>query len=122
MNPQSTVIFIILILIMIPAVKNTVRHMRGQGSCCGGPVEKPVKKKINGEIKGKLLIKIDGMHCTNCKNRIEKHLDELDGVIAKVNLEKKQAIVTLYQDIDVDVIKETIEGLDFTVKEIEDMY
>ena len=85
-------------------------------------MEKPVKKKINGEIKGKLLIKIDGMHCTNCKNRIEKHLDELDGVIAKVNLEKKQAIVTLYQDIDVDVIKETIEGLDFTVKEIEDMY
>ena len=59
------------------------------------------------------------MHCQNCKNRIEKHLDELDGVVAKVNLNKKQAVVSIYRGIDDSVIRDVIEGLDFTVVSME---
>ena len=59
------------------------------------------------------------MHCTNCKNRIEKHLDELQGVVAKVNLEKKQAKVSLYEEVPEELIVKTIEDLDFTVVKVE---
>ena len=52
-------------------------------------------------------------------NRIEKHLDELDGVVAKVNLNKKQAVVSIYREIDDSVIRDVIEGLDFTVVSME---
>ena len=93
--------------------------MKGEGDCCGGPKEKPVKKKIDGPELRELVVYIDGMHCQNCKNRIEKHLDELDGVVAKVNLNKKQAVVSIYREIDDSVIRNVIEGLDFTVVSME---
>ena len=47
--------------------------------------------------------------------RIEKHVNELDGVICKVKLNKKIAVVSLYKDVDESLIKDTIEKLDFTV-------
>ncbi len=119
MNKESIFVVVILIVIMIPAVKGTIAHLKGEGSCCGGPKEKPVKKRMRGEKLCELLVGIDGMHCANCKNRIERHLDELDGVVAKVNLEKKQAVVSLYKDVDCEIIKDVIEKLDFHVVSME---
>ena len=127
MNGQTLLIVVILIIILIPAIVSTLKHMKGEGDCCGGSKEKPVKKKIDGSrvfpASGpklrELVVHIDGMHCQNCKNRIEKHLDELDGVVAKVNLNKKQAVVSIYRGIDDSVIRDVIEGLDFTVVSME---
>ena len=119
MNSQNIIIVIILLIIFIPAVKNTITHMKGEGACCGGPKEKPVKKKLPGKPRAKLIIHIEGMKCDNCKNRIERHLNELDGVIAKVKLSKKTAEVSLYQDVDEELIKSTIEKLDFDVTGID---
>lgn len=115
MNLESIIVIVILVILLIPAILNSIKHMKGEGDCCGGPKEKRVKKKIHGKKLAELVIKIDGMHCENCRNRIEKHLDELDGVIAKVNLEKKQAVVSLYQEVDMEKLKAIIEKLDFTV-------
>ncbi|MCI5640825.1 MAG: heavy-metal-associated domain-containing protein [Lachnospiraceae bacterium] len=110
---------VIIVIILIPAIRTTVKHMKGEGDCCGGPKEKVPKKKIDGPKLRELTVHIEGMHCQNCKNRIEKHLNELDGVICKVNLNKKIAVVSLYQEVEESVIKETIEKLDFTVVGIE---
>ena len=73
------------------------------------------KKKMDGPKLRELTVHIEGMHCQNCKNRIEKHVNELDGVICKVKLNKKIAVVSLYKDVDESLIKDTIEKLDFTV-------
>lgn len=110
---------VIIVIILIPAIRTTVKHMKGEGDCCGGSKEKVPKKKIDGPKLRELTVHIEGMHCQNCKNRIEKHLNELDGVICKVNLNKKIAVVSLYQEVEESVIKETIEKLDFTVVGIE---
>jgi copper chaperone CopZ len=123
MSGTDYVIIIILIVILAIAVKGAIPHFKGEGDCCGGPKEKPVKKKIQGKAEAEYLVKIEGMHCINCKNRIEKHLDELDGVIAKVNLEKKTAKVSVYKSISEsltkNIVRETIEKLDFRVVSIE---
>ena len=77
------------------------------------------KKKIDGPKLREITVHIEGMHCQNCKNRIEKHLDALDGVVAKVNLNKKAAVVSIYKEMDDSVIRDVIEGLDFTVVSVE---
>ena len=106
---------VIIVIILIPAIRTTVKHMKGEGDCCGGPKEMVPKKKIDGPKLRELTVHIEGMHCQNCKNRIEKHVNELDGVICKVKLNKKIAVVSLYKDVDESLIKDTIEKLDFTV-------
>lgn len=110
---------IIIVIILIPAIRTTIKHMKGEGDCCGGPKEKVPKKKIDGPKLRDVTVHIEGMHCQNCKNRIEKHVNELDGAICKVNLNKKTATVSLYKEIDENLIKETIEKLDFTVVSME---
>ena len=121
MNATDIICIIVIVIILIPAVLSTVKHLKGEGECCGGPKEKSVKKKIKGTKLKELTVSIEGMHCTNCKNRIEKNLDLLDGVVAKVNLEKKQAKVSLYSDVSAELIRETIEKLDFKVTDIREI-
>ncbi|MCR5654708.1 MAG: heavy-metal-associated domain-containing protein [Lachnospiraceae bacterium] len=120
MNVQNLVIIVVLALILIPAIKGMITHMKGEGSCCGGPKEKVPKKKLPGKPQKTLIVHIDGMHCENCKNRVEKHLNEIEPVIAKVNLAKKQAVVSLYGDVEEEKIKETVQALDFLVTGIEE--
>ncbi|MCR4842309.1 MAG: heavy-metal-associated domain-containing protein [Eubacterium sp.] len=115
---QNVIIIVILIIILVPAVKSTITHLKGEGSCCGGPKEKSVHKKLPGKPRKVYTVHIDGMHCDNCKNRVEKHLDAIDGVVAKVKLSRNTAKVSVYDDTPESTIVETIEKLDFKVTEI----
>lgn len=119
MNSKDVMIAVILVLILIPAIRSTVMHMKGEGACCGGPKEKPVKKKLAGRPRAKLIVHIEGMQCENCKNRAERHLNELDGVVARVKLSRKLAKLWLYQEVDEALIIDTIERLGFKVMGIE---
>lgn len=59
--------------------------------------------------------KIEGMHCVGCSTRLEKILNNLDGVeIAKVSLEEKKATIKYDETkINIESIKETIEDAGF---------
>lgn len=119
MNISNIIIIVVLIIILIPAVSGTVKHMKGEGDCCGGPKEKAPVKKIPGKPTSKLKVHIEGMHCENCKNRVEKRLDELDGVVAKVKLSQKVAIVSLYGDVSEELIRDTITKAGYEVTKVE---
>ena len=119
MNTTNIIIVILLIVILIPAIRGTLTHMKGEGSCCGGPKEKAPKKKIKGTKIRDLTVHVDGMMCVNCKNRVERVLDDLDGVVAKVNLDRKVAVVSLYQEVDEELIRSTIEEQGYKVTSIE---
>ena len=119
MNTSSIVIIILLVIILIPAVRLSITHMKGEGDCCGGPKQKAPRKRIKGQKMGELIVHIDNMKCVNCKNRVETVLDELDGVVAKVNLDKKIAVVSLYKDVDEAVIRQTVEGQGYKVSGID---
>lgn len=115
MNPQSMIVLLILIAILVPAVKSSIVHLKGEGSCCGGPKEKARKKVIKGEKRDEWTLSIEGMHCVNCKNRIQNRLNELDGVTANVNLEKKQVKIAVYKEVAKDSLIKVIEDLGYTV-------
>lgn len=60
-------------------------------------------------------LKIEGMHCTGCSTRLEKVLNNLEGVeTAKVSLEEKKATIKYEETkINIENIKEAIEDAGF---------
>lgn len=62
-----------------------------------------------------IKLKIEGMHCTGCSNRLEKVLNNTDGVEkATVSFEGKQAIITYNESqIDIEQIKQAIKDAGF---------
>lgn len=66
-----------------------------------------------------LNLKITGMHCTGCSKRLEKVLNNLDGVQnAKVSFEEGKAEIEYEENkIGFDEIKEAIEDADFEVEQ-----
>ncbi|MBR5322243.1 MAG: heavy-metal-associated domain-containing protein [Clostridia bacterium] len=63
----------------------------------------------------KKIIEINGMHCPKCAGRVENALNSIEGVSAKVNLAKKQAVVTLKTDVSDGVFKNAVNSLGFEV-------
>lgn len=62
----------------------------------------------------KIIIKIDGMHCDHCANRIKSSLEKIDNVKSvKVSLNNKNATIKYKGDIDLDLIKKSIESNEF---------
>lgn len=65
-----------------------------------------------------VVIKVEGMMCSGCENRVQNALKEIEGVDTVVaNHEEGTVKVTLASDVDVTVLNETIEDLGFDVKE-----
>ena len=65
-------------------------------------------------------VKIGGMSCNHCKNRIEtafKALDEVKSI--DVSLENNTAVITLKKNLSDEVIRNTIEDLGFSFEGVE---
>ena len=75
------------------------------------------KKEII-KMEKKIVVMIDGMSCNHCSGAVTKALNSLAGVSAVVSLEEKKADVTMPSDMDISVIKQAIEDIDFTVVSI----
>ncbi|EHL13219.1 hypothetical protein HMPREF9629_00519 [Peptoanaerobacter stomatis] len=74
------------------------------------------KSEVN---KMKKIMYIEGMTCKHCKARVEKVLNELNGVTATVNLEEKTAVLEMDDNVDNDILKNTVEDAGYDVKNIE---
>ena len=115
------VIILIVAVGLIFGLRATIKHMKGQGGgCCGtGSVPKAAKKTLKGKEIAKKVITIEGMHCENCKNRVERQINRIDGAVAKVNLRKHTAVVSMERPIDDEELKKAVEKEDYKVVRIE---
>ncbi|MCI8703029.1 MAG: heavy metal translocating P-type ATPase [Anaerotignum sp.] len=78
------------------------------------------KNDTNKEaINMKKVLKIEGMMCGHCTGRVEKALNEMDGVTATVSLEGKSADVTLSKDISDDALIKTVADAGYEVVDIQ---
>lgn len=115
----NEIIIAILVVVIFIAIRGTVKHFAGQGGCCGGAsAVKSRRKKLKGQVLGTYIITIDGMHCENCKNRIEAKINGLEGVACKVNLKNKTATVSFNRNITPDEIRYLIENSGYKVEDI----
>lgn len=90
---MNVVLIIILAAIVVLAAVSGAKHFKGQGGCCGGGGElRPEHKKLDGPVTEEKIISIDGMSCENCRNRVERAINKIDGASARVNLRKKKRL------------------------------
>ena len=73
------------------------------------------------EKNNKIEIKISGMSCTGCENRVENVLKNIENV-ESVNANYNTGIVEIgtndIKNLDINVIKETLEDLGYDILEV----
>ena len=73
------------------------------------------------EKNNKIKIRISGMSCTGCENRVENVLKNVENV-KSVNANYNTGIVEIgtndIKNLDIDVIKETLEDLGYDILEV----
>ncbi len=60
------------------------------------------------------------MTCEHCQGRVEKSLNDIDGIEAKVNLKKNNATITYDKDIDDEVIINAVDEAGYEVTSIKE--
>ena len=115
---ENVIIIAILVILMAIGIRSSIKHFRGEGGCCGGGSTVKVKKKKLKNVISKKIVTVEGMTCEQCKNRVERCLNELDGVAARVNLKKKEVAVSLEKEVSDELIRETIEKAGYAVVSI----
>lgn len=61
----------ILIIVSFFALRTSVKHLKGQGACCGGSSTPKQKRKVIKSVHIRKWLVLEGLHCENCKNRVE---------------------------------------------------
>ena len=80
MNASTLIVLLIVIVIAAFAMRNSIGHFKGEGGCCGGgETILPDEKELTGTKIGEKTVHIEGMHCENCKNRVERAINRIDG-------------------------------------------
>lgn len=109
------VILILLIAVLCGVgIYSTVKHFRGQGGCCGSGGYRVKKKKLSSVIERKLF-HVEGMHCENCKRRVEEVINDMSGIAGHADLKKGELTVSYATQIDDDVICSRLERAGYHV-------
>lgn len=117
---SDVIIVAVIALLGLISLRGCVKHFKGQGGCCGGGSSiKPEKKKLEGKKIAEKVITIEGMHCENCKNSVEKHINRMEGAAVQVNLKKHIAVVSMDRKISDGDLKKAVEEAGFKVTDIQ---
>ncbi len=114
----NIIVGLIVLACLVVAARHIYKLFKGETSCCGTALPKVPEKKLTGPIVGEKIVKIDGMTCANCKNRVEMLLDDIDGAAAKVNLHRGSATVKITRDVSDDEIRRALAGSGYEVQSI----
>ncbi|MDD6092583.1 MAG: heavy metal-associated domain-containing protein [Hallerella succinigenes] len=119
----NIIIITIIVLAIFFAVRTSIRHFMGQGSCCGGNSGGScvLEKKLDGTVVFKKNVKIQGMICEKCEARVQNALNEINGASAKVNLKKAEAKLDAIREVSEEEIRSAVQNAgNFNVVSIED--
>ena len=84
-------------------------------------IEQKDEKNIPNEedVKMKKVLKIEGMMCSHCTGRVDKVLNDMDGVKATVSLEGKSAEVELTKDVSDEALVKAVTDAGYEVVDIQ---
>ena len=116
----NAIVVIVVIIIMLFAGKGAYKHLKGEGTCCGGGSKPEIpKKKLDGTKLGEKTMKITGMHCENCVASVTRAINRIDGAAAKVSLKKGEAVVSYDREISNEELKKVVEDRGYHVVSIQ---
>ena len=98
----DAIIILVVVVLLIFALKGSIKHFRGEGACCGGG---------SGSVKTKKAKKktLDGV------NSVTNALNAIDGVSAEVSLKDNCAEVSCDRKVDDIDLKQAVERAGFEV-------
>ena len=115
----NLIIILILLVIVALAVYSTIRRIRYGSSCCGERDAAPKKVKVTDRNKAHYLheyvLKVDGMHCSNCARRVENALNSGEGRWATANIEKKEVILLSKSEENENEIGKIVASAGYTM-------
>ncbi len=91
---RDVILIMVLIVIVAVDIYFIVRRVRFGSSCCG--TKTPPDKKVRVKDRNKTnypyeyVLKVGGMHCSNCARRIENAFNSTDGRWARANIENSE--------------------------------
>lgn len=115
---DNYIIIAIITIVGFLAVRTLVKRAGRKGCCSSGSDYKPKKKKLKNVIATKVFV-VEGMHCEKCANRVTEIVNDFPGVAGVVNLKKGIVTVSYEQEVPDEQIKERIERVGYTVREIQ---
>ena len=108
------IVIVIIVVIVLLALRSSLKHFRGEGECCGGGTYKARKKKL-GSVAAKRTVKVDGMTCQHCVNRVMEAINSMDGASAEVHLRRGLVVVSMETPMEDETIRNAIEKAGYTV-------
>ena len=118
---MADIIVVLIVIVLLGfALRGAIRHFKGDSPCCGGGtgIIKTDDKERKTPVIGKKTVHIGGMTCEHCVQSVKKALNEIEGVSARVDLQKKEAVVSYDREIANDVLKKAVEKAGFQVVSI----
>ena len=117
----NIVIVGIVLVIIVFAVRSMMK--RGESGCCGGGAcavsEVKVADQDPSHYPYKAEVKVEDMHCENCKKKVENALNAVPGVWGTVNLKEKTAEVRMKESHTEMEIREWINKAGYGVSHVE---
>ncbi len=108
----EAIIIVAIVVACIFGVKSYRKRL--SSGCCGsgdgsGKVRRvKVKDRDKKHYPYEAEIKVDGMVCSNCANRVANALNSVDGAWATVDLENHTAKVRLKNSVDPEVLRKAV--------------
>ena len=108
---ENIIAVLVLAVLIGGAAAYLVRAKRSGVKCVGCPAggncssrHKKKKKKLTGAVIAKKTIIISGMHCAHCVQSVTDSLNRIDGVSARVDLNKSCAEIFLDREVGEDIL------------------
>ena len=117
---------LVIVILVGSAAAYLIKAKRSGVKCVGCPAggncsskNKKKKKKLTGPVIAKKTMFITGMHCEHCVQSVTDSLNRIDGVSARVDLNKSCAEISLDREIGEDILICAVEKAGFLVESIQ---
>jgi copper chaperone CopZ len=116
-----TIIIIVLVILAVVTVKSYAKKL--SSGCCGAGGDNEKKIVISDTDTANYPyhadVKIGGMHCQKCADRIENAFNKREGFYAIVDLKNGSAKIYAKKNITDFDVRSVIVGLDYSVESME---
>ena len=116
----DVIIILIVAVLLIFALRSSIKRFKGEKTCCGGSggSVKAKKKSLDGPVIGTMTVRISGMHCDNCAKSVKNAIDKVDGVVAEVDYQSGIASVKYDRNVDESKIRSAVIDAGYKVESI----
>ena len=123
MNAPTLIIIVVIAILMVFALRRAYRVFSLKDDCCGGP-KTPKAKKVaaitvedtdEANYPYSLDVRVKGMTCEKCVERVQNALNAQPGTWATVDLASGTAHILAKSAIDRDAIERAVEDAGYYV-------